>query len=236
MVVAAGLGFLWDRLRTRVRPLPLLAVPVGLLIVFAAMTSRQARVWTNSETLFRHTLVELGDDPYRWDIHWRLGKHYFLEGRVPEAIAEFDQTLALNPNEPQSLYLKGIGLLQLGERALQKQQPRQTVDEFFLAAADLLDRSAAILPTPEPLGAAGFAYAHLNRLPLAEDRLVRGLQQSPGDIRMRLGLGMVLSRQGRTTEARELLERTIQDVPELAAQREQILKSWEGFTPGPARQ
>jgi tetratricopeptide (TPR) repeat protein len=233
-VAAAGLVHLGDRLRARFHPLALLAVPVALLVAAAALTNRQVRVWTDSESLFRHMLAELGTDPYRWDIHLRLGRHYLLKGRVPEAVDQFDKTLALVPGEPRTLYLKGLALLQEGEGVLSRGGPQRDAAGIFLAATDLLDRSAAALPSPEPLGAAGFAYAHLGRLEPAEDRLVCGLRLSPGDVRMRLGLGMVLHRQGRTVEASEQLEQAVGNDPALAAQREQILASWRAFDTAPA--
>lgn len=234
VVAAAALVHLGERLRGRLRPLALLAVPAALLIAAAALTSRQVRVWTNSETLFRHMLAEFGPDPYRWDIHLRLGKHYLSEGRIAEAVAQFDRTLELVPTEPRTLYLKGLALLQTGEDALARGgQPRDT-EGVFLAAAELLDRSAASLPAPEPLGAAGFAYAHLGRLRDAEDRLQRGLQLAPDDVRMRLGLGLVLHRQGRTAEALSQLEQAQRVDPGLAAQGEQILAGWRASDAAPA--
>jgi hypothetical protein len=51
---------------------------------------------------------------------------------------------------------------------------------------------------------------------------------------MRLGLGTVLHRQGRTVEAIEKLEQAVGIDPGLAAQREQILASWRAFDRAPA--
>jgi tetratricopeptide (TPR) repeat protein len=233
-VAAAGLVHLGDRLRARLHQLVLLAVPVTLLVAAAALTNRQVRVWSDSEILFRHMLAEFGTDPYRWDIHMRLGRHYLLEGRLPEAVDQFDKTLALVPSEPRTLYLKGMALLQQGESGSSRSEPRQATDRLFLAAADLLDRSAAMVPAPETFGAAGFAYAHVGRLPDAEDRLVRGLQLSPDDVRTRLGLGMVLHRLGRAAEAMAQLEEAVRIKPDLAAEREQILETWRAFDTAPA--
>lgn len=180
-------------------------------------------------------LSEFGSDPYRWDIHMRLGRYYLLEGRVPEAVDQFDKTLALVPGEPRTLYLKGMALLQEGEESvLSRGGPQRDTDGIFLAAADLLDRSAAALPAPESLGAVGYAYAHVERLELAEDRLVRGLLLSPYDTRMRLGLGMVLHRQGKTVGAMAQLEEAVRISPDLAAEREQILETWRAFDTAPA--
>ena len=49
------------------------------LIVIAAlglMSFQQSRIWNNSVSFFRHMIRTLGNDPYRYDIQWRLA--YFI--------------------------------------------------------------------------------------------------------------------------------------------------------------
>lgn len=232
-VAAAALVSLHDRLRTRIRPIALLLAPACLLVASAVATARQVRVWTDSETLFRHILAGLGENLYKADIHERLGKYYLVQGRFADAIAQFDQTLALFPDEPQVLHLKGTALIRMAGDAAGGRQPTQASIRLFLDAAVLLDRSAAIHPMPEVLGAAGLALAYARQFRPAEERFVRGLQLAPGDFRLRSGLGMVLYRQGRTAEAREQLELAIRAAPELADQREQIVRGWSDFAPSP---
>jgi len=95
--VAGGLMALLRR-RTVFRA----AVSVVTLAVVscAGMAIAQARVWRNSETLFRHTATVLGDDPYRADLLWRLGEVLAIQGRFAEAIAAYEESIRANPKLP----------------------------------------------------------------------------------------------------------------------------------------
>ena len=73
--------------------LALLVVNLGL----GWLSVRQVRIWRDSETLFRHMIITLGNDPYRQDIHWRLGHYLARQGRRGAAIAEFERTIAIEP-------------------------------------------------------------------------------------------------------------------------------------------
>jgi protein O-mannosyl-transferase len=76
-----------------------------LAAVLGAMSFTQARIWHDSETLFKYTLARLGDDPYRADIHWRLGGVYLRQRRLDEAVEQCRLTLALEPKLIAHFYL-----------------------------------------------------------------------------------------------------------------------------------
>jgi hypothetical protein len=63
----------------------------------AAMAIPQTRVWHDSETLFRHTIASLGNDPYRAIMHRRLGMVYAAEGSLDQAIEQYRLSLAISP-------------------------------------------------------------------------------------------------------------------------------------------
>jgi tetratricopeptide (TPR) repeat protein len=76
------------------------ATLVVLVLVLGEMSARQTRIWRNSTTLFQYMLATLGNDPYRSDIHWRLGRAYARELKWDEAIREYRVTLAMESKLP----------------------------------------------------------------------------------------------------------------------------------------
>jgi protein O-mannosyl-transferase len=99
--VAAGLYKLTKRSRSWF-------AAAGIIVAVCAVLSvRQAGVWRNSETLFRHMITTLGNDPYRADILWRLGEVLALQKRFPEATAAYEESIRVNPKDPNGY--NGIG-------------------------------------------------------------------------------------------------------------------------------
>lgn len=84
-----------------------LIVAALLVVVNAALSVRQAMVWRNSETLFRHMIQSLGNDPYRADILWRLGEVLALEKKYAEAAAAYEECIRVNPKSPNGY--NGLG-------------------------------------------------------------------------------------------------------------------------------
>jgi tetratricopeptide (TPR) repeat protein len=72
------------------------AVPAALaaLVVFGTMTVRQTRYWRDSETLFRHSASVTSGN---YAAHFNLANALAAQRRVPEARAEYEATLAINP-------------------------------------------------------------------------------------------------------------------------------------------
>src|SRR6185503_17851912 len=67
--------------------------------VCAWLTVLQIGVWKDSPTLFAHVIRQLGDDPYRADIYWRLGVAQLTQGQRAEAIRSFRHGLEIDPHE-----------------------------------------------------------------------------------------------------------------------------------------
>lgn len=78
--------------KTRRAPKWIIAVPV----VLAALTFHQTREYRDAETLYRETLAR---NPACWMAHNNLGGLYAkLPGRAPDAIAEYEAALRIEPN------------------------------------------------------------------------------------------------------------------------------------------
>ncbi|MBN1363762.1 MAG: hypothetical protein JW976_03060 [Syntrophaceae bacterium] len=84
----------------------------ALLIVISILgllSYNQIKIWYNSESLLSHTIETLGNNPYRQDSYWRLGKYFYEKGERGKAIMYFENTLAINPFHPIALtYLAKI--------------------------------------------------------------------------------------------------------------------------------
>jgi tetratricopeptide (TPR) repeat protein len=119
-----GAGILWSVLIASVL-LKLWRQPkaraVALLVFFliaailGALSFRQTKVWRNSEVLFQQVISELGNDPYRSDIQWRLGSVLASEGKWQEAAQQYETSLSIQPTPVAHLCLAEL-LARRGDR------------------------------------------------------------------------------------------------------------------------
>ena len=79
------------------------------------MSVRQTSVWHDSVTLFEHMIETLADDPYRYDIYWRLGLFHLKEDRLSEAEVALEQAVAIAPGHARSHDLLGSALFLQGK-------------------------------------------------------------------------------------------------------------------------
>ncbi len=68
------------------------------IVSLGTLSWRQTRIWNNTASLFEHTIRTLGDDPYSFDIHGRLGVFYFNQGQNTKAMEHLQKTIELKPN------------------------------------------------------------------------------------------------------------------------------------------
>jgi protein O-mannosyl-transferase len=125
LALAAALWGLWARPRLFGWTAAGTAV---VIVVLGILSTRQTRVWHDSVSLFKHMLAELGDDPYRTDIHLRLGRFYERKQQLDLAAQEYRSSFAANPNR---ISLRALTL------ALQAQGK---FDEALQAYAEVLQR------------------------------------------------------------------------------------------------
>ena len=82
-----------------------------LLTVLAILTWCQSRMYADAETLWRTTIDR---NPACWLASENLGDGLLKKGRVNEAIAQFQQTLAIKPDDAVAYNNIGKALLQRG--------------------------------------------------------------------------------------------------------------------------
>jgi tetratricopeptide (TPR) repeat protein len=72
------------------------AVPTVVVLILAVLTWRQAHMYGDTETLYRETLAR---NPASWMAHNNLGAALAkMEGRIPEAVAEYQAALRIKPD------------------------------------------------------------------------------------------------------------------------------------------
>ncbi|MEW6306458.1 MAG: tetratricopeptide repeat protein [Verrucomicrobiota bacterium] len=95
--VLAG-WILWKLWERRARRYAALGVTTVLLAVLAVMSQRQTRIWQNGEVLLETVLQRLGDDPYRADIHHRLGRVWAAQENYARAEEHLRAAVQLRPD------------------------------------------------------------------------------------------------------------------------------------------
>ena len=152
----------------RARPLMLGAAGTAVVLVLAALSWRQTRLWRDSITLFEHTInVTDENDVARYNLALVLER----EGRRAEAIRRYEEAVAINPDYVSARLNLGAALAQEAKfdeaveqlEALLRQKPDDEMAHHNLAnvlvelgrdeeAADHYRRAIAMRPDwPQPL-------------------------------------------------------------------------------------
>ena len=101
------------RLAARLRaPATLYSFAAVALPIFAILTWRQTRIYANLETLWGDTLEK---NPGAWLASNNLGVVYSNQGKIPQAIACYQESLLFNPDYIQAHNNLGAALTQLGK-------------------------------------------------------------------------------------------------------------------------
>jgi tetratricopeptide (TPR) repeat protein len=137
--------------------------------ILGGLAFGQVRVWRNTEVLCQHIICELGNDPHRSDIQWRLGGHYASHGRFAEAVQQYQTSLRIRPAEGLHLALAEL---------LEQHGDDEGALTNYLAACELrqdpyvLSKAAAILLK---LGRAGEAIDQYRQAVLLSPNMVAAL-------------------------------------------------------------
>jgi Flp pilus assembly protein TadD len=170
--------------RRRVAPWLSAAVAGVVLVVLATLTNAQIQRWSNSFTLFEHTLAVT---PPNLAIENLLGYALQRSGRLDEAAAHFDKALRMKPHEYMSLLNMSFNRFYQGRvpEAIDYAQAAIRSQPNSARAHDLL----------------GISFAKQNRNEAALEEVRRAVELAPKDTDIRNDLGLALARLGRIPEA-----------------------------------
>jgi tetratricopeptide (TPR) repeat protein len=209
------------------------AAAVAILGAGAVLTWRQARAYRDEATLYR-TILKL--NPAAWLAHSNLGILLAAAGRLPEAIAEYQEALRLSPENAQAHNNLGNAFNQTGQTAEAIGQYRQALrlEPRFAEAHNglgsvlardghLREASAEYEEAIRSKPALAAPHINLGNIRFQEHRddaaiaLYReGLRLNPGSAEAHCCLGTALERKHLVTEAIDEYREALRIAPDLA--------------------
>jgi len=188
----------WSGSGYKVKALALTAIVI--LVACLALTSRQLSYWQNSETLFGHAAQVTKNNYIAFSNH---GQALFKQGRVEEAIAEYEIAVALEPT-------LDAGRLGLAEAFMRQGK----LDDAVVQLAKVLEVN------PENAGARlqlGVLRGRQGKYDEAVEALSEVLRRNPNELAAHNNLGNVLTLQGKQEEAVKHFEKAVQISPDHAS-------------------
>jgi len=229
---SAGLAHLAGYLKQR-RPWLEVMVCLGLLLALGTLTWRQARIYYNAETLWQTTIRR---NPGCWMACNNLGLDYFQQGRMDEAIAQFQKALAIQTNDSHAHHNLGLVYFQQDrmDEAIAEIQTALAIEPDYASAHNNLGLiysrlgrlDEAIAQYQKALTIArnvaeyhynlGNALLRRDRPDEAIAQYQQALAVDPDDAKIHCNLGNALQRRGRLDEAIAQYQRALTITPNVA--------------------
>lgn len=236
-LVVAGLGDLEARFPT---DRPYVMGGVTIVIALMAMESHAlSGLFVHDEVLWRYTLQR---NPTCWLAHENLGSDLIDQERFPEAIAQYQEVLLLNPDYSDGHYNMGVALEKIGQVTAAQEQYRQALrldpgngKAYMNLAGGLLKtgnvtealaqfaKAVEFLPDLAQLRYDwGSALLRTGNFPAAIEQLNIAVKLDPQMAQAHENLGSALAQSGRLSEAIEQFEAALQINPAYAAARDNL--------------
>lgn len=168
------------------------ALCVVLVFALGTLTWRQARVYKSVETLWRDTIAK---NPDSWLALGNLGTYLMHQGRLDEAMDQFQKALQINPRDVNSLVSVGNTWFRKGN-----------YDE----AAVYYRRALEVNPnSPEAHANLAVILANRGQTDEAIEHDRQALLGNPNHLTANGNLAVLLARQGRYAEALEYYQKVL---------------------------
>src|SRR5256884_12213 len=191
--ILAGAGLLACRHATRFL---IRGSAVGVLVGLGVLTWNQVHVWHDAEKLWTHALAI---DPKSAVAHSNLGRALAPQGKLVEAIEQYQRALEIKPNYADAHTNWGTALAQQGKLS-------EAVEHYGQALKIKPDFGKAVSNL-------GSALARQGKLIEASDQFRRALEIMPDNADAHYNLGMALARQGKPAEATEHFQAAVRINP-----------------------
>jgi tetratricopeptide (TPR) repeat protein len=218
------------------------AVSIVLIALLAAMSIRQTQNWRDSVSLFECILARLGNDPYRADIHWRLGKAYDSQNRLDEAIVQYQEGIRLQPDDTDAHNSLGVALARKGqtdEAIRQFQEAIRLKPDYAGAHNNLGNALLSIGPVYEAIRQfqeairlkPDYAEAHFNlgnalggksQISEAISQFQEAIHLKPDYVKAHNNLGIALANNGQMDEAIRQFQEALRLKPDYADARKNL--------------
>jgi Flp pilus assembly protein TadD len=238
-----------------------IVLPVAGLATIAAcigLTRHQLGYWTDTETLFRHTIAVTENN---YMAHNNLGAALLKKGGNVEAMSQFQEALRLKPNYADAHINLGLALFNLGQtdKALRQYQeairlkPDSAEAHNNLGAAlgrkvrtdeAISEFQEAVRLKPDYAEAhfnLGVAFLNLGQIDGAIGQFQETIRLKPDYDQVHNNLAVALFKQGRTDEAIRQLQEAVRLKPDDDGAQRNLAKLLElknksnAQTPGPAQ-
>jgi superkiller protein 3 len=155
-----------------------------VLAVLITCARTQTTYWRNSETLWNHTLACTPDNNVA---HNNLGDAFYQQGRMDEAIAQYQRALEIKPDNEKAHYNLGNVSRDLGRmnEAISRYQKALAINPNYVEAINNL----------------GVVFARQGRMEEAIAHFQKALIIKPDDANIHYNLGNAFRDQGRMEEA-----------------------------------
>ncbi|HVM59936.1 MAG TPA: tetratricopeptide repeat protein [Verrucomicrobiae bacterium] len=198
VLFSSGAARIASRMPAVLQPVALVMV-VGLLATLGALTWHQSGMYRDAETLYRATLAR---NPGSWVAHCDLGTTLAQEGRLPDAIAQYEQAARIAPEDPDTQFNLGLAFKKQGQ---------------LVEAIGHYEQALRLKPD--------YADAHYNlgnallqegKLTDAIEHYQQAVRIAPGFADAQFTLGLALGKQGRLPEAIGHYEQALRLRPDYA--------------------
>jgi tetratricopeptide (TPR) repeat protein len=183
---------------TMMRQFRTIALSTGLAILAClfVLTWRQSATYRDLETLWRTTIEK---NPSCWMAYNNLGVIELQRGKIDDAIAEYHQSLRLDPDYPEAHY-------NLGSALLEKRDIDNAISEC--------QRAIELQPTdPDAHVILGNAFVAKGELDRAIDEYRHALALRPEDSKAHYNLGIALQQKGDIDAAAQEFEKAGESEP-----------------------
>jgi protein O-mannosyl-transferase len=182
IAIVFGLAHIADR--RRIAPWLSAAIANVVLLILATLTNAQIHRWSDSFTLFNHTLRVAGPSVGAEDA---LGLAIHKNGHFDEAVPHFEKALQMKPDDYLALLSMGVTRFHQGR---------------IPEAIEYAQAAVRSLPSaPKGHNLLGMALAKQNENQAALDEMRRASELAPKDSEIRNNLGLALVRLRRIPEA-----------------------------------
>jgi len=169
----------------------------GLLLILALLSWQRAWVYESQESLWTDTVAQ---NPNSWSGHNNLGLTLFHEGKVDQAIAQYEKALEINPDNAAAHNNFGLALYQKG-------QVDSAIDEFQKALRDNPNDAAAH-------SGLGDALSQKGQMDAAMAQFQKAVAIDPDNADDCNKLGIALGQKGQVDEAIAQFRKTLEIDPE----------------------
>jgi tetratricopeptide (TPR) repeat protein len=181
----------------------------GAMVVLAVLITcarTQTAYWRDSETLWTHALSCTTNNTIA---HNNLGDAFYQQGRMNEAIAQFQKTLAIDPNNPEANY-------DLGNAFFQQGRMDEAIAQFQKTLAINSSDMDVHYNYADVHNNLGNVFLRQGRMDEAVAQFQTALAINPKDANTHYNLGNAFRQQGGVNEAIAEFEKALAIKPQFA--------------------